>query len=171
MARIIHNLQSRSKGRYHIYTDLDFWDTRRILARLARVKRNFGTAPPGDQFPTQVVVEDLGPEVRREIEKRLTRAIASPPRHLIVQSIVFAGKFEFDRRKYYPDHWSPARVIAFTRKRLPMNQPVISSPYKWVDLSIHGNTVTITQHQGTPPKGTERQTKGGKVETWGPSCI
>jgi hypothetical protein len=128
-------------------------------------------APPGDQFPTQVVVEDLGPEVRREIEKRLTRAIASPPRHLIVQSIVFAGKFEFDRRKYYPDHWSPARVIAFTRKRLPMNQPVISSPYKWVDLSIHGNTVTITQHQGTPPKGTERQTKGGKVETWGPSCI
>ncbi len=171
MARIIYDLASRGKGFYHIYTELDFWDARAVLQGLARVKRNFGTSPPGDQYPTQVVVEDFSSKVKGEIEKRLRRAIPSPPRHLIVQSIIFSGKFEFDRRKYYPDRWSQGRVVFFTRKRLPMNQPVINSPYKWVELSINGNTVIIKQHKGVRPDASEMGGKKGKTEAFGPSCF
>ena len=171
MARIIHDLASRGKGWYHIYTDLDFWDARGILKGLAKVKRNFGNSPPGDLFPTQVVVEDFSKKTRAEIEKRLGRAISSPPRHLIVQSIIFSGKFEFDRRKYYPDRWSSAKALFFTRKRLPMNQPVINSPYKWVDLAIQDNTVTIQQRQGVPPRVTEAKGKKDKSAPYGPSCF
>jgi hypothetical protein len=171
MARIIYDLASRGKGFYHIYTELDFWDARRVLKGLAKVKRNFGTSPPGDQYPTQVVVEDLSSRMKGEIERRLRRAIPSPPRHLIVQSIIFSGKFEFDRRRYYPDRWSPERVIFFTRKRLPMNQPVINSPYKWVELSVSGNTVTIEQRKGTRPAAPEKAGKKGKTEAFGPACF
>ena len=171
MARIIYDLHSKGKGLYHIYTDLDFWDARAVLKGLAKVKRNFGNSPPGDRYPTQVVVEDLGQRVKREIEKRLKRAIPSPPRHLIVQSVIFSGKFEFDRRQYYPDRWSAGRVIFFTRKRLPMNQPVINSAYKWVELSIKDNIVTIQQHQGVRPKETQTSKKEGKQEAYGPSCF
>ena len=171
MARIIYDLASKGKGLYHIYTDLDFWDARSVLKGLAKVKRNFGNSPPGDKYPTQVVVEDMGQRVKREIEKRLKRAIPSPPRHLIVQSVIFSGRFEFDRRQYYPDRWSAARVIFFTRKRLPMNQPVINSPYKWVELSIKDNVVTIQQHQGVRPEEKKTKKKDGKRETYGPSCF
>jgi hypothetical protein len=171
MARIIYDLASRGKGFYHIYTDLDFWDARGVLKGLAKVKRNFGTSPPGDRYPTQVVVEDLSSKIKAEIEKRLRRAMPSPPRHLIVQSIIFSGKFEFDRRKYYPDRWSPGKVVFFTRKRLPMNQPVINSPYKWVELSISGNTVTIQQRKGVRPEATEVAGKKSRAETFGPSCF
>ncbi len=171
MARIIYDLASKGKGLYHIYTDLDFWDARGVLKDLAKVKRNFGKSPPGDQYPTQVVVKDLGSKVKRQIEKRLKRAIPSPPRHLIVRSIIFSGKFEFDRRKYYPDRWSPERVLFFTRKRLPMNQPVINSAYKWVKISISGNTVIIQQHQGARQEETQASGKKGKKATFGPVCF
>ena len=171
MARIIYDLASKGKGLYHIYTDLDFWDARAVLKGLAKVKRNFGNSPPGDKYPTQVVVEDLSQRVKREIEKRLKRAIPSPPRHLIVQSVIFSGKFEFDRRQYYPDRWSADRVISFTRKRLPMNQPVISSAYKWVELSIKDNMVTIQQHQGVRPEETKPSKRKGKRESYGPACF
>jgi hypothetical protein len=171
MARIIYDLASKGKGLYHIYTDLDFWDARGVLKGLAKVKRNFGKSPPGDQYPTQVVVEDLSSRVKQEIEKRLRRAIPSPPRHLIVQSIIFSGKFAFDRRAYYPERWSVERVLFFTRKRLPMNQPVIDSAYKWVELSIDENTVTIQQHQGARPEKIETSEKQGKKETFGPTCF
>jgi len=171
MARIIYDLASRGKGFYHIYTDLDFWDARGVLKGLAKVKRNFGTSPPGDQYPTQVVVENLSSKVRGEIEKRLKRAIPSPPRHLIVQSIIFSGKYEFDRRKYYPDRWPPERVVFFTRKRLPMNQPVINSPYKWVELSIRGNTLTIQQRKGVRPETAETAGKKDHTATFGPACF
>ena len=171
MARIIYDLASKGKGLYHIYTDLDFWDSRRLLKGLAKVKRNFGNSPPGDKYPTQVVVEDMSQRVKGEIEKRLKRAIPSPPRHLIVQAIIFSGKFEFDRRQYYPDRWSANRVLFFTRKRLPMNQPVINSEYKWVELSISDNIITIQQHQGTRPKATQAGKKSGKQEAYGPTCF
>ena len=171
MARIIYDLASRGKGFYHIYTDLDFWDARGVLKGLAKVKRNFGTSPPGDQYPTQVVVEDLSSRVKREIEKRLKRAIPSPPRHLIVQSIILTEKFEFDRRKYYPDRWSSAKVVFFTQKRLPTNQPVINSRYKWVELSINGNTVTIQQRKGVRPDAPEAAGKKGKHAAFGPACF
>ena len=170
MARIVYNLASRGEGRYHIYTDLDFWDARAILKHLAKVKRNFGDSPPGDRYPTQVVVEDLSPRVKGEIEKRIRRSIPSPPRHLIVQSIIYSGKFEFDRRAYYPDRWSPTKALFFTRKRLPMNQPVISSTYKWVELSIRGNIITIQQHKGTPPKADKATTRKSNSATYGPVC-
>ena len=171
MARIIYDLASRGRGFYHIYTELDFWDARGVLRGLAKVKRNFGNSPPGDLYPTQVVVEDLSPRIKGEIEKRLKRSIPSPPRHLIVQSIIFSGKFEFDRRRYYPDKWSPGKVIFFTRKRLPMNQPVINSPYRWVELSVKGNTVTIEQRKGTRSEAPETAEKRGKREAFGPACF
>ena len=171
MARIIYDLASKGKGLYHIYTDLDFWDARGVLKDLAKVKRNFGTSPPGDRYPTQVVVEDMSSRVKREIEKRLKKAIPSPPRHLIVRSIIFSGKFEFDRRTYYPDRWSPEKVLFFTRKRLPMNQPVIDSAYKWVELSINDTVVTIQQHQGVRPEGLETSEHKAKKETFGPTCV
>jgi hypothetical protein len=170
VARIVYNLTSWGEGWYHIYTDLDFWDARAILRDLAKVKRNFGDSPPGDQYPTQVVVEDLSLRVKGEIEKRIRRSIPSPPRHLIVQSIIYSGKFEFDRRDYYPGRWSPTKALSFTRKRLPMNQPVISSTYKWVELSIRGNIITIQQYKGNPPKAVEAATRKSKSETYGPVC-
>ena len=172
MARIIYDLASKGKGLYHIYTDLDFWDARGVLKGLAKVKRNFGKSPPGDTYPTQVVVEDLSSRVKQEIEKRLRRAIPSPPRHLIVQSIIFSGKFEFDRSQYYPDRWSPEKVIFFTRNRLPMNQPVISSAYKWVEITIDGNVVSIQQRKGNrPEKQTQPVTKKASAESYGPTCF
>jgi hypothetical protein len=171
MARIIYDLASRGKGFYHIYTELDFWDARAVLRGLAKVKRNFGNSPPGDDYPTQVVVEDLSSRVKGAIERRLRRAIPSPPRHLIVQSIIFSGKFAFDRRKYYPDRWSPEQVVFFTRKRLPMNQPVINSRYTWVELSISGNTVTIEQRKGVRPAALERGGRKDKAEAFGPACF
>ncbi|MFP3871112.1 MAG: hypothetical protein ACLFVT_09575 [Syntrophobacteria bacterium] len=171
MARIVHDLGSRAKRRYLLYTDLDFWDARRILKGLGRVKRNFGSSPPGDRFPTQVVVEDADSEVKRTIEKRLSRAIASPPRHLIVQSIIYWGRFEFDRRTYCPDRWSAARVLFFVRKRLPLHQPVIRSRYKWVEISLRGNTVAIQQHQGVSPEAGETNGEEDQSVRCGPACF
>ena len=55
MARIIYLHPRQSNYDYHIFTDLDFWDARRILKDLVTVKRIFGEWPPGDEFPTQIV--------------------------------------------------------------------------------------------------------------------
>jgi hypothetical protein len=118
-----------------------------------------------------VVVEDMSQKVKAEIEKRLKCAIPSPPRHLIVQAIIFSGKFEFDWRQYYPERWSTDRVLFFTRKRLPMNQPVINSAYKWVQLSISDNIVTIQQHQGARPEETQKSGKTQKEKPFGPTCF
>jgi len=171
MARIIHDLKAWGEGRYRLYTDLDFWDTRKILKGLAKVRRNFGRTPPGDQFPTQVVVEEASSHLRREIEARLLRAISSPPRHLIVQSIVLSGRFSFEWRKYYPARWSPSRALFFTKRRLPLNQPVISSRYKWVEVSVVGDMIVIEQRQGIAPQDALPVNKRGKPEPWGPSCV
>jgi len=171
MARIIHDLKAWGEGRYRLYTDLDFWDARKILRMLAAVRRNFGESPPGDQYPTQLMVDAPSPQLRREIEKRLLRAIPSPPRHLIVQAITLSGKFSFPWRRYYPARWSPSRALFFTRKRLPLNQPVIRSRYKWVELTIVGETIVIEQRQGMPPREAAFGDKRGKPEPWGPSCV
>ena len=74
MAKIIHCHPSKATNEYHIYTDLDFWDTRLILKDLATVKRNFGTDPPGNDYPTQVVGDDLNRSAKATIEKRLRKA-------------------------------------------------------------------------------------------------
>jgi len=62
-------------------------------------------------------------------------------------------------------------VLFFTRKRLPMNQPVINSAYKWVELSISDNIVTIQQHQGSRPEEIQKSGEKGKEKAFGPSCF
>ncbi len=143
MAQIIYCHPSRTPYEYHVFTDLDFWDARRILEDLVVVKRHFGTDPSGDVFPTQVVGNNIGLSTRQIIEKRLKKAIISPPRHIIVESIISNGVFEFEPSDYYPSHWSPSRMLYFTSYRLPLGQSALNSPYKMVRLSMIKDKIRI----------------------------
>lgn len=134
MARIVYCHPSQSKYEYHVYTDLDFWDARRIIGNLAAVRRNFGEQPPGDEFPTQVVGDGLDRSGTKEIEKRLKKAITSPPRHVIVRSMVMDGCFEFDPLKYYPARWSHGQMLRFTTYRLPLEQSALCNPHQTVEI-------------------------------------
>ena len=134
MARIIYRHPSRTEDGYHVYTDLDFWDARRILRDIAVVKRNIDDAPPGDEYPTRVLAKTLNPSSKREIEKRLKKAIVSPPRHVIVRAMFANGSFEFDPSKYYPERWSQSRMLHFTYHRLPLQQPALRTTYQTVQL-------------------------------------
>ncbi len=147
MARIIYCHPRKTKYDYHIYTDLDFWDTRRIIRDLATVRRNFGNEPPGDEFPTQVVADGISRKRIGEIEKRIRRAIVSPPRHVIVRTMLFDKVFEFDPGRYYPGHWSPEKILRFTYLRLPLEQSALCSPYKTVRLSFHDGKVRVERVQ------------------------
>jgi len=142
MAKIIHCHPSKATNDYHIYTDLDFWDARLILKGLATVKRNFSNDPPGDEYPTQVVGDDVSRFSKAMIEKRLKKAIVSPPRHVLVDGILKEGHFEFDPLHYYPKRWSKERMFKFTYRRLPLNSAILNSPYRtvrvcWRDEKIH----------------------------------
>ncbi|MFH1487473.1 MAG: hypothetical protein ABII06_01080 [Pseudomonadota bacterium] len=134
MARMIYCHPGRTEYPYHIYTDLDFWDARRIIRDLALVKRNFGPHPSGDQFPVQIVGSGLTRRTEKEIEKRLGKAIVAPPRHVIINGIISEGRFAFDPGRYYPAHWTPSRMLRFTYFRLPLDQSVLNSPYNTVRL-------------------------------------
>jgi hypothetical protein len=134
MARIVHCHPSQTEYDYHIYTDLDFWDARKILSDLAVVRRNFGEQPPGDEFPTQVVGTGLSRPTRARIEKRLGRAIPSPPRHVLVRSVLMNEFYEFDPTLFYPARWTPSRMLHFTIRRLPLEQSGLSSPFRTVRL-------------------------------------
>jgi hypothetical protein len=147
MAHIVHCHPTQTTYEYHIYTDLDFWDARKILKGLALVKRNFGQEPSGDEYPTQVVGDDLSRLLRAEIEKRLRKAVVSPPRHVIVRSILSEGFFEFDPFHYYPVRWSPSRVLHFTYNRLPLDQPSLNSAFKTIRLSWVGKNLRVEQIQ------------------------
>jgi hypothetical protein len=147
MARIIHCHPSRTRYDYHIYTDLDFWDARRILKDLALVKRNFGADPSGDDFPAQVVGLGLLPSDTRKIEKRLKKAVASPPRHVIVRSMLSEGAFEFDPFQYYPARWTPSRMLYFTFHRLPLEQAALSTAYQTVSLGWVQNKIRVERVQ------------------------
>ena len=147
MAHIVHCHPTQTTYEYHVYTDLDFWDTRKILKPLALVKRNFGQEPSGDEYPTQVVGNDLPRSVRAEIEKRLRKAVVSPPRHVIVRSILSGGLFEFDPFLYYPARWSPSRMLHFTYARLPLDQPSLNSAFKTIRLSWVGRKLRVEQVQ------------------------
>lgn len=141
MARILYCHPSLTKHAYHIFTDLDFWDARKLVRGLATVKRNFASKVPGDDYPTQLVGDTLSPPVIRTIEKRIRHAIASPARHVIVRSMIMEGYFEFDPLRFYPKRWSRSRMIHFTNHRLPHAQGVVSNPYQaarltWVDDRI-----------------------------------
>ncbi len=146
MARIIY-AHPRKKGySFHIFTDLDFWDTRKILRDLfglLEVRRNFGNDPDGDVFPTQVVSNSLTEFHKRLIEKRLKRAIASPPRHVVVREMMFNGRFEFNPEDYYPVHWDKRRIEHFTWKRLPTEQTVLCSPYYTVRFRWKGRVLVV----------------------------
>jgi hypothetical protein len=147
MARIIYCHPGRTKYDYHIYTDLDFWDARRVLRSLATVRRNFGDCPPGDEFPTQVVGLDMDSRVSREIEKRLARAITSPPRHVVVRSMMFNGYFEFDPLKYYPKHWPESLIMHFTYARLPLAQSQLSNAYQTIKVTLADGNMRVERVQ------------------------
>jgi hypothetical protein len=135
MARIIHCHPGRTAYGYHIFTDLDFWDARSIVGDLAIVRRNFGDEPPGDEFPTQVVAQEITRSVRGRVEERLKKALVSPPRHVIVDSILRDGFFEFDPLHYCPRHWTRERMLHFTLHRLPLDNATLNSPYRTVRIT------------------------------------
>ena len=147
MARIIYCHPGKTHYSFHIYTDLDFWDARRRLKGMGLVKRNFGKDPSGDEFPTQVVASDLSRWQKKEIERRLKKAIISPPRHVVVSAMLSEGFFEFDPAKYYPAHWGRSKIIRFTYFRLPLEQTALNSPYKKVQLTWSGHRIRVEQVQ------------------------
>lgn len=147
MARIVYCHPAQSRHDYHIFTDLDFWDTRRLIQGLATVKRNFGRHISGDDFPTQITGDRLSPAVIRQIEKRLKQAVVSPPRHVIVRSMIFNGYYEFDPSRFYPERWSRRLMMHFTYCRLPLNQGVLNSPHQQVRLEWVGDRIRIDRVQ------------------------
>lgn len=149
MARIIYSHPKQTRYQYHIYTDLDFWDARRLLKDLTTVRRNFGHTPSGDEFPTQIVGNDLSAWAIKTIEKRIKKAVTSPPRHVVVRAMVYDGRFEFDRSKYYPQRWSAEQVLHFTYHRLPLQQGALCNPYHTVKLSMAGNLVCVERVRRT----------------------
>ena len=143
MARIIHCHPGRTTYPFHVFTDLDFWDARRILKGLAVVKRNFGEDPPGREFPTQLVSEDVSRSTRSKIEKRLRKALISPPRHVVVDAILQQGFFEFYPLDYYPRRWSKEKMYRFTLHRLPLDNAALNSPYRTVHVSWQDGKIRV----------------------------
>ncbi|NLI82185.1 MAG: hypothetical protein GX443_10965 [Deltaproteobacteria bacterium] len=172
MARIIYCHPSQTKHEYHIYTDLDFWDVRRILKGLALVRRNFGDQPSGDEFPTQVLGDGLGRTVIKEVEKRLKRAIISPPRHVIVRAMVMEGFFEFDPLDYFPARWSRDQMLRFAYRRLPLEQSSLCSPHKTITIGWKGDRIRVERVQRSgqhyPVVSTEKEA-AKKLQV--PSCF
>ncbi len=143
MARIVHCHPGRTAYPFHIFTDLDFWDARKILGELASVRRNFGEDPPGDEFPTQVIVTEEGKTVRKLVEARIRRALISPPRHVVVEELLREGFFEFDPYRYYPGRWSRKRIMHFTMHRLPLENAALNSPYSTVKVDWVGDRIRV----------------------------
>lgn len=147
MARIVysHPRQTRGDFDYHVYTDLDFWDARKILKGVPEcvVKRNYGQQPPGDGFPTQVTARGAGPARIRTIEHRLRKAVPSPPRHLIAKALAFEGEFVFDPLDYYPERWSPGLMARFTHYRLGLHLGVLSTPHRAVEIDWEGRSLRL----------------------------
>jgi len=172
MARILYCHPSQTRYGYHIFTDLDFWDARRVLGGLAVVKRNFAKNPPGDEFPTQVVAPFLDRADRETIARRLERSIVSPPRHVIVNSILSKGYFEFDPAAYFPAHWSSSLMLHFTYRRLPLRQPALNSPYRKVRLWWNKGKIRVESilrdGKSDPVIRTKKDSQGRR---FAPSCF
>jgi hypothetical protein len=172
MARFIHCHPSQTEYDYHIYTDLDFWDARKILKDLALVKRNFGQDPPGDEYPTQVVAHELTKSARAKLEKRLKKAIVSPPRHVIVDRILKQEYFEFDPLAYYPSRWTRERMYHFTYLRLPLDSAILNSPYRTVRVSWIDGKIRIERVQREQKYDPVIQTKRDALRRRNvPSCF
>lgn len=173
MAQIIYCHPRKTPYPYHIFTDLDFWDARRLLTDApVLVKRNFGREPSGDCFPTQIVGKQLLPGLRDTVERRLAKAVASPPRHLVVQAILLNGVYEFDPSRYYPDRWGESRILHFTYARLPLGQSALNSPHRTVRLSWIEGKVRIEQirreYKFDPPISTLADSRRRR---FAPSCF
>jgi len=148
MAKIIRaHPQLKAGYEYHVFTNLDFWDARRVLLGLATVQRNFGHEPRGDLFPTQVVMRTNHPAVARVIETRLQKAVPSPPRHVVVESVLTQGFYEFDPFQYYPSRWPRARMIHFSSCRLPIHFPPLATPHRKMTLGWKGDLIRIERVQ------------------------
>jgi len=146
MAKILYAHPRKRGYKFHLYTDLDFWDTRKVLKDLLdviSVRRNFGKDPDGDIFPTQIVSEEITNAQKKIVEYRLRKAIPAPPRHVVVRSILFNGCFEFNPYDYYPSHWSRKLVEHFTWHRLPKEQAILCAPYHTVRLVWKGDKLVI----------------------------
>jgi hypothetical protein len=48
---------------------------------------------------------------------------------------------------------------------------VINSAYKWVEIAINENIVTIQQHQGARPEETQKSGRKQKETPFGPTCF
>ena len=172
MARIIYRHPGRTEDGYHVYTDLDFWDARRILRDIAVVKRNFDDAPPGDEYPTRVLAKTLDLSSKREIEKRLKKAIVSPPRHVIVHAMFANRSFEFEPSKYYPERWSKSRMLHFTYHRLPLQQPALTTTYQTVQLVWSNGKIRVERVQRKEKYDpVVRDKKDAKRRLMVPSCF
>lgn len=146
MAKIIYAHPKLKGYERHIFTDLDFWDARKVLRDLfdfLNVGRNFGTSPPGDEFPTQIIIREPRKNVIYKVENRLKKAIPSPPRHVVVRHMIFDGYFMFDPSKYYPQRWSKAKIEHFTWHRLPLDQTALCNPYETVVLEWCGSMLVV----------------------------
>jgi hypothetical protein len=172
VAKIIYLHPSLVEDGYQVYTDLDFWDARRLLKDIAVVKRNFDEAPSGDEYPTRVLPTDLKPSCKREIERRLKKSIASPPRHVIVRSMLANGSFEFDPSKYYPERWSQSRMLHFTYHRLPLQQPALTTTYQTAQLRCANGKIRVERIQRKEKYDpVVRDRKDAKRRLMVPSCF
>ncbi|MEJ5301461.1 MAG: hypothetical protein WHS38_10785 [Thermodesulforhabdaceae bacterium] len=150
MAKIIYAHPTVKGYAHHIFTDLDFWDARKILRDLfdyLSVRRNFGNNPPGDEFPTQIVFEKTSKIVLAKVEARLKKAIPSPPRHVVVRHMILNGFFSFNPSDYYPNRWSKEKIEHFTWCRLPLEQTALCSPYQTVVLEWCGELLVVKRTQ------------------------
>jgi hypothetical protein len=142
------------------------------LKDIAVVKRSFDEAPSGDEYPTRVLSADSKPSFKREIERRLRKAIASPPRHVIVRSMLADGSFEFDPFKYYPKRWPRYRMLHFTYHRLPLQQPALSTTYQTVQLRWLNEKIRIERIQRKEKYDPIiRNRKDAKQRLMVPSCF
>jgi len=150
VARIIYAHPAVRGYTHHVFTDLDFWDARKILRDFfdhLSVRRNFGYNPPGDEFPTQIVFETPSKTILAKVEARLKKAIPSPPRHVVVQHMILDGFFSFDPYRYYPGHWTRRRIEHFTWRRLPLEQAALCNPYQTVVLEWCGELLMVKRVQ------------------------
>jgi len=127
MAQIIYKQPSRDKHAFHVFTNLDFWDARKVLRGLAVVRRNFGEDPPGWRYPTQVVAEGAGRTSVRAIERRLHRAVPSPPRHVVVEEMLNQPPLETPHFEVTLQ-WDGDRIRADRVRRTEKYDPVIQTP-------------------------------------------
>lgn len=146
MARVIYAHPAKRGYPLHVFTDLDFWDARKIFRDkldLLSVRRNFGKDPDGDLYPTQIVSEERSARLRGLVEKRLRKAIVAPPRHVVVREMILNGYFRFRPYDYFPERWSKSLIERVVWFRLPLEQSALCTPYYTVELVWEGEEIIV----------------------------